>query len=74
MYFRLREVDAFLLVVDGVPWGGAFNPDLPTIDLRDVERIEVIRGAAPVMYGASSFTGVIHVQNLRNERRRPTHR
>ena len=25
----LREFDAFLLVVDGVPWGGAFNPALP---------------------------------------------
>ena len=57
----LREVDAFLLVVDGVPWGGAFNPDLPSLDLTDVDRIEVLRGAAPVMYGATSFTGVIHV-------------
>ena len=57
----LREFDAFLLVVDGVPWGGAFNPDLPTLDLSDVDRIEVLRGAAPVMYGATSFVGVIHV-------------
>src|SRR6185295_448430 len=57
----LREFDAFLLVVDGVPWGGAFNPDLPTLDLNGVERIEVLRGAAPVLFGATSFTGVIHV-------------
>jgi len=57
----LREFDAFLLVVDGVPWGGAFNPDLPTLDLSDVDRIEVVRGSAPVMYGATSFVGVIHV-------------
>lgn len=57
----LREFDAFLLVVDGVPWGGAFNPDLPTLDLSDVDRIEILRGAAPVMYGATSFVGVIHV-------------
>jgi outer membrane receptor protein involved in Fe transport len=57
----LREFDAFLLVVDGVPWGGAFNPALPTLDLTNVERIEVLRGAAPVMYGATSFVGVIHV-------------
>ncbi len=57
----LREVDAFLLVVDGVPWGGAFNPDLPTLDLTGVDRIEVVRGSAPVMYGATSFIGVIHV-------------
>ncbi len=57
----LKEFDAFLLVVDGVPWGGAFNPDLMSLDLNDVERIEVLRGAAPVMYGATSFVGVIHV-------------
>jgi iron complex outermembrane receptor protein len=57
----LREFDAFLLVVDGVPWGGAFNPALTTLDLYDVDRIEILRGAAPVMYGATSFVGVIHV-------------
>ena len=57
----LREFDAFLLVVDDVPWGGAFNPALTTLDLTDVERIEVMRGAAPVLYGATSFVGVIHV-------------
>ena len=57
----LREADAFLLVVDGVPWGGAFNPATPSIDLNGVERIEVLRGAAPVMFGATSFNGVIHV-------------
>ena len=57
----LREFDAFLLVVDGVPWGGAFNPALATLDLANVERIEVLRGAAPVSYGATSFVGVIHV-------------
>src|SRR5512135_2162688 len=57
----LREFDAFLLVVDGVPSGGAFNPALTTLDLTNVERIEVLRGAAPVMYGATSFVGVIQV-------------
>ena len=57
----LREVDAFLLVIDGVPAGGAFNPSTVTVDLTGVERIEIVRGAAPVMYGATSFNGVIHV-------------
>jgi len=57
----LHEFDAFLLVVDGVPWGGAFNPAVPTLDLNGVERIEIMKGAAPVMFGATSFVGVIHV-------------
>jgi outer membrane receptor protein involved in Fe transport len=60
-FWGLREFDAFLLVVDGVPWGGAFNPALATLDLNDVDHIEVQRGPAPVMYGATSFVGVIQV-------------
>jgi iron complex outermembrane receptor protein len=55
----LHEFDAFLLVVDGVPWGGAFNPMITTLDMNDVERIEVLKGAAPVMFGATSFVGVV---------------
>ncbi|MDB5985106.1 MAG: TonB-dependent receptor [Nevskia sp.] len=60
-FWGLHEFDAFLLVVDGVPWGGAFNPSIPTLDLNNVERIEVLRGAAPVIYGATAFVGVIQV-------------
>jgi iron complex outermembrane receptor protein len=57
----LHEFDAFLLVVDGVPWGGAFNPAITTLNFAGAERIEVLKGAAPVMYGATSFVGVVHV-------------
>ncbi|MDE2496055.1 MAG: TonB-dependent receptor plug domain-containing protein, partial [Alphaproteobacteria bacterium] len=60
-FWGLHEFDAFLLVVDGVPWGGALNPSVPTLDLNDVERIEVMKGATPVMFGATSFVGVIQV-------------
>ena|SRR5256885_7442924 len=34
-FWGLREFDAFLLVVDGVPWGGALNPAVASLDLRD---------------------------------------
>ena len=60
-FWGLKEFDAFLLVVDGVPWGGAFNPALTTLDLNDIDRIEVLRGPAPVTYGATSFVGVVQV-------------
>ena len=60
-FWGLHEFDAFLLVVDGVPAGGAFNPSVATLDLTDVQRIEVMQGAAPVTYGATSFVGVIQV-------------
>jgi iron complex outermembrane recepter protein len=60
-FWGLHEFDAFLLVVDNVPWGGAFNPAISTLDFTDVQRIEVLKGAAPVMFGATSFVGVINV-------------
>jgi iron complex outermembrane receptor protein len=58
-FWGLHEFDAFLMVVDGVPWGGAFNPGIRTLDFIDIQRVEVLKGAAPVMYGATSFVGVV---------------
>ncbi|HEY1612800.1 MAG TPA: TonB-dependent receptor plug domain-containing protein [Rhizomicrobium sp.] len=60
-FWGLHEFDAFLLVADGVPWGGAFNPAISTLDMNDVERVEVLKGSAPVMYGATSFVGVVQL-------------
>jgi iron complex outermembrane receptor protein len=56
----LREFDSVLFVVDGVP-RSAWVPDFESIDFADIERIEVLRGPAPVTFGATSFNGVIHV-------------
>ncbi|HZR36901.1 MAG TPA: TonB-dependent receptor [Nevskia sp.] len=56
-----REVDDLLLLVDGVPQGGAFIPQFATLDLDNVERIEVQRGPAPVLYGTTSFEGTINI-------------
>src|SRR5256885_12237668 len=65
-FWGLREFDAFLLVVDNIPWGGALNPAIATASLQDVERIEILRGPAPVTYGATSFVGVIHIVHKRS--------
>ncbi|MEM9831419.1 MAG: TonB-dependent receptor [Bacteroidota bacterium] len=40
--------------------GGTFWETLP-IDLNDVERIEVVRGASSAMYGPNAAAGVIHI-------------
>jgi iron complex outermembrane recepter protein len=55
------EADDFLLLVDGVPVGGAFIPAFATLDLHNVERIEILRASAPVFYGTTAFAGTIHV-------------
>jgi outer membrane receptor protein involved in Fe transport len=57
----LAEMDAYLLVQDGVPYGGTFNPAVLTLDPISVERVEVLKGPAPVSYGPTSFVGVINL-------------
>src|SRR5262249_59517212 len=54
-------VDDLLLLVDGIPAGGAFIPQFEAISLNNVERIEVMRGAAPVYFGTTAFAGTINV-------------
>src|SRR6185295_9745995 len=36
----VREVDDLLLLIDGIPAGGAFIPQIEAISLNNVERIE----------------------------------
>src|SRR5262245_42905378 len=57
----VREVDDMLLLIDGIPAGGAFIPQVEAISLNNVERIEVMRGAAPVYFGTTAFAGTINV-------------
>ena len=57
----IREIDDLLLLIDGVPAGGAFSPRVEAISLNNVERIEVIRGAAPVYFGTTAFAGTLNV-------------
>jgi iron complex outermembrane recepter protein len=57
----VREVDDLLLLIDGIPAGGAFVPQIEAISLNNVERIEVMRGAAPVYFGTTAFAGTLNV-------------
>jgi outer membrane receptor protein involved in Fe transport len=57
----VREVDDLLLLIDGIPAGGAFIPQIEAISLNNVERIELLRGAAPVYFGTTAFAGTINV-------------
>ena len=57
----IREVDDLLLLIDGVPAGGAYAPQTQAISLNNVERIELLRGAAPVYFGTTAFAGTINV-------------
>jgi vitamin B12 transporter len=62
VFVRGAESDHVLVLVDGVAVndpGGAV--DLASLTTADVERIEVVRGPASVLYGTDAAAGVIHV-------------
>jgi len=62
------ESAKILVLIDGqpvnvAPYGGVQWPTLPLL-LDDIERIEVVRGAASAVYGADAVTGVINIMTL----------
>jgi vitamin B12 transporter len=72
VFLRGGESDYTKVLVDGVPLndaGGAI--DFAHISVADVERIEIVRGPASVLWGSDAVTGVI--QLFTNERREGTH-
>ena len=54
-----------LVMIDGRPVHnyamGAVTFEMFPIDIEDVERIEVVRGASGALYGANAVTGVINI-------------
>ncbi|MEP6745864.1 MAG: TonB-dependent receptor, partial [Gemmatimonadota bacterium] len=62
LFLRGGESDHVKVLIDGVAVnqpGGAFNFNALTLD--DVERIEVVRGPASVLYGTDALAGVVQV-------------
>jgi outer membrane receptor protein involved in Fe transport len=57
----LKEFDALLVTVDGVPAGGPFNPSLSMIPIEEVDRIEIVKGPQGTLYGVSAFAGMVQV-------------
>ncbi len=70
-----------LILVDGVRLNNALyrlgpNQYLNTIDIHQVERIEVIRGPGSVLYGSDALGGIIHIitkSSVSNKQGEPFH-
>jgi vitamin B12 transporter len=68
LFLRGGESDYVKVLVDGVPVnqsGGAYNWANLTTD--NVDRIEVLRGPASVIYGSDAVTGVVQVFTRRGQ-------
>jgi vitamin B12 transporter len=62
LFLRGGQSDYVKVLIDGVPAnqpGGSYDFSALTTD--NVERIEVLRGPASVLYGSDAVTGVVHV-------------
>jgi vitamin B12 transporter len=62
LFVRGGESDYTQVLVDGVPVndpGGAI--DLANLTTDNIDRIEIVRGPASVLYGANAVTGVIQI-------------
>jgi iron complex outermembrane recepter protein len=58
-----RGIRGIRILLDGIPINDptGFAPDFFDVDLNTVERIEVLRGNAASLYGASSSGGIINI-------------
>jgi vitamin B12 transporter len=66
LYMRGAENSHLLILLDGVKLndptttrGSAY--DLSSIDVSQIERIEVLRGPASAVYGGEALAGVVHI-------------
>ncbi|MGH7630890.1 MAG: TonB-dependent receptor plug domain-containing protein [Gemmatimonadales bacterium] len=62
LFLRGGQSDYVKVLVDGVPAnqpGGSY--DFSSLATDNVERIEVLRGPASVIYGSDAVTGVVHI-------------
>src|SRR5687768_11044542 len=70
VFLRGGESKYVKVLVDGVPVneaGGAF--DFGTLTTHNVDRIEVVRGPASVLYGSDAVTGVVQIFTRRGKGR-----
>ncbi|HEX5438352.1 MAG TPA: TonB-dependent receptor [Gemmatimonadaceae bacterium] len=68
LFLRGGESDYVKVLVDGVPVndpGGAF--DFANLTTQNIDRIEIVRGPASVLYGSDAVTGVIQIFTRRGE-------
>lgn len=73
-YVRGGDPNFTLVLLDGVKLNDATNTrggsfDLATLDIDNIERIEIVRGPVSVVYGADAVSGVVNIITRRGSKR-----
>jgi outer membrane cobalamin receptor len=74
VYVRGGDPNFTLVLLDGVKLNDATNSrggsfDFATLDIDNIERIEIVRGPVSVVHGADAVSGVINIITRRGNRR-----
>lgn len=68
IYLRGGDSSHVLILVDGVPFYDASTVqrtiNLNSLDIKSVQRIEVIKGSQSVLYGGQALSGVIKIETI----------
>lgn len=76
LFIRGGDSGHVLILIDGVPFYDAatiqrtFN--LNNLDIRTVEKIEIIKGSQSVLFGGQAMSGVIKITTIPKTPRKPT--
>lgn len=71
LFLRGGESDYTKVLVDGVPLNDAGGSiDLAHLSVTDIDRIEIVRGPASVLWGSDAVTGVIQIFTNRSAQSR----
>lgn len=71
-YIRGGKNRQVLILIDGIPVtdasGISFEYDLRLLPIEQVERIEIMKGAASTLYGTGAATGVINITLIKSNK------
>ena len=71
VYLRGGDSSHVLILVDGVPFYDAASVqrtvNLNSLDLKSIQRIEVIKGSQSVLFGGQALSGVIKIDTIPKE-------
>jgi vitamin B12 transporter len=77
VYMRGANSGRALILIDGLPVNDPSQInnefDLNLIQLNEVERIEIARGAQSTLYGSDAVTGVINIITTNKDKKKPVH-